>query len=371
MKPYLVTATASDGRRDTFGREAASIEHLRMVLERDGYRDIEFVDDEFSATLRQQRDPAIRPRTAAQFRVEARLLKGAGRGQAILLALRGNAAALLLAAGLAGFGAATHRPMTAAVGVLALLALLWFMLARLNDGGQYDALLRAQACGDYDTAERLIDRLASGSTAKQNAQLAIDLAFRKATIVARRGRLDEALALAAPLKDDAHCANGTYESRVASIYYAADRIAEFVQWMERAWHASGKAQMQTLDLAFVNARFGDCARAAELLGGIAFNNLTAMHARVYLASEGICALRAGDMALACDKLAAAVASVGPHAASAPRLPFNAIIGGYAAIALARAGRTAEATRAVAPWRAAAKICLDPAARRLLAAQVPE
>ena len=36
LTPYLVTATDARGRRGTFAREAASLDHLRAMLERDG-----------------------------------------------------------------------------------------------------------------------------------------------------------------------------------------------------------------------------------------------------------------------------------------------------------------------------------------------
>ena len=112
--PFLVTATDARGSRDTFAREAASIEHLRTVLERDGYTDIEFVDDELSARLRAQRPDEGRPATAAEYRYEARVRQGAGAGDAWRMAARGALPVLVPAAVAIGWGAWSKPPRTSA-----------------------------------------------------------------------------------------------------------------------------------------------------------------------------------------------------------------------------------------------------------------
>ena len=104
IKPYLVTATDARGRRDTFAREAASLEHLRSVLERDGYTDIEFVDDELTATLRQQRPEEGRPANAATYRLEAKLQRGDAPAAIWLTAARNSAVVLLPAVAAIGWG---------------------------------------------------------------------------------------------------------------------------------------------------------------------------------------------------------------------------------------------------------------------------
>ena len=62
LMPFLVTATDPGGRRETFARDAASTEHLRNVLEREGFTDIELIDDDLSARLRKERPAEGRPR---------------------------------------------------------------------------------------------------------------------------------------------------------------------------------------------------------------------------------------------------------------------------------------------------------------------
>src|SRR5262245_60245697 len=150
MKTYLFSATDMHGKRQTGGREAASIEHLRMVLEREGFHDIEFLDDEKLAELRAQRPAHLQPKTQEQFRFEANLRKGRKRGAIFVQALRNNAPWMLALAALAAFGAWRQQWGWVVFALVAVAAwLLWF-LRKLRTGDTYQELLKAHARGELD-----------------------------------------------------------------------------------------------------------------------------------------------------------------------------------------------------------------------------
>lgn len=372
MKPYLFTATDRNGKRASSAREAQSIEHLRAMLERDGYTDIEFLDSEHTAELRQQRNPELQPNSAANLRMEAELRsKGRSRLRMWRGSLRANWPYYLGSLALAGYGLWFGRPIAALTGILGFGALVSFTFSRVRNSDDYDGLLTAQAHGDWERASALIARLEKSSVVRNNEQLLHDLQFRKANLLARRGRLDDGLALIEPLRTHPRLANGMFQSRRASVFYAAGRIPEFVRGMQEAYEASNHAQTQVIDFAFVNARFGDCARARELLSGVRRENLTAVVRRVVDITEALCALRGGDLHAAEAKAAAALDTLKHDLNGAPHLAMNAIVAGYAAIVFARAGKKDAARQALAPLRAVADVCLDPGARRQIATLFPD
>jgi hypothetical protein len=370
MRSYLATATDGNGRRDTIAHEGSSIEHARMRLERDGYRDIEFVDDELTSRLRSEREPMLQPGTPAEARFEAKLMRsGYDRTLIWVEALRRSRWILVAAAVLLGWGA-WHGFSASFWCGLAVVALVLLPTALAGKpGARYDALVKACATGDHVQALALIERMQGMPVVQNNASLRVDLVFRKASLLAREGRIDEALALVAPLRADEHLRNGLFESRSASIHYAAGRIVEFVEWQRRSYEASGRGALQSLDLAFVMARYGDIAHARRLLAMLDVANMNAVHKAIRLASQGVCALRERDNAEAATLLGNAVDAFKPFVASAPTWPFQGIVAGYAALAMARGGAQEAARNLLAPWRQVAFNCLDASTRRMVEAEV--
>lgn len=369
MKPYIVTATDKLGRRDTFGKSAASIEHARMALEQAGYSDIEFVDDESLSQMRTQRSVELQPKTRAEFRFEAKLRKGRNLKVIFLEAIRRNKWLLLLLCASVAYGAYQGFSSWFWGGVLGLIGTAVEILLKNRAGGIYDELMRATARGDLDKAEILLEKMQSQSLARKHEQIRVDLIFRKAVLLARRGRIEEGLALVESLRGNSQARKGMFESRTSSIYYGAGRIADFVSWQEKAYEASGHAALQKVDFAFVLARFGDIGRSRELLNEIDVRNLIPSHKAVFQAAQGICFLRERGVAEACRNLTEAVAALAPYANAAPTWPFQGIIAGYAAIALARDGRRDEARALLDPWKEVALNCIDPSARRMVESEV--
>lgn len=370
MKPYLANANDRDGRRDTIAREAASIEHARLVFEREGYSDIEFVDDELLATARMQRPEELQPRTPAEFRFEARLHRGTDTLVVVREALRRHRWPLLALIGLIVCGMVLRHDALIWGGGLGIVGLCVAFAVLRRPALTYDALLRASALGEVRRADALADRMQSFALIGNHEQLRQDLAFRKAMLLARQGRIDEALARVEPLAAHPQLANGVFENRVSSIHYAADHIAEFVEWQRRAHEAAPQDPTLALDYAFTLARHGDLARSRELLAGLDPRNLIPLHKAVFSAARGIGALRSGDTAAAKQELGRALQILAPFHASLPLWPFHGIIAGYAALAASRDCDVEQARRWLAPWRRVALHCLDAATSRQLAAEVP-
>lgn len=370
MKTYVVTATDAAGRRETFGREAASIEHLRAQLERDGYADIEFHDDELSALLRNQRPDAARPHTQRELRLEATLRKGSNPALLWGAAVRSNAVLLLALIGLGVFGAWSGRGWLLGLAIALVLGWVWLIRKGLASAGLYDDLLRAFARGEWEAAEALIDRLEASPATRDNEQVLHDLVFRRAGLLARTGQLDAAIAMVQPLRDSVHSGNGMFENRLATLYYLADRPEEFLEHIRLGFEASDRSDTQKLDVAFAHARLGDIAQATTLLAGIRRDNLTSLHEGVARVTEGICARRAGDPALACERLASGYELLSAFAANPAIWPVVAIAVAHRALALAEAGQVDEARAVLAPWRETIDACLDRATCETMRRDLP-
>ena len=217
MKAYIVTATDARGRRDTFARESTSVEHVRMMLEREGYTDIEFHDDELSAQLRSQRPAANRPHTQSEIRAEVAVKKTPGGDAVWLRALRENAVMLALLAIAVAIGAWRHSIVATLLPLLLLGWWLWRVRTGVGRVDRYQQLLKASAYADLSEIQSLIAAIRATPAMAQNPQLRIDLLFREAAVQARRGDIAGALALVAPTRSEPGYSNGLYESRVSSL----------------------------------------------------------------------------------------------------------------------------------------------------------
>lgn len=372
MKPYLVTATDPGGRRDTFAREAASPMHLRALLEREGYGDIELVDDEVTAQLREQWPEELKPKNAADYRFQARLRKDPTPSASWWLqAARNNWLPLSLAAAAVAWGI-WSRSIGWSVAGLAVVALwAWVVRRGMGQVNDYNTLLAAYARGEHDVVEELIARMEDSPAVEANEQLGVDLLARQACLLARRGQLQDGLALVAPLAGGPHAANGMQEMRVASIHYAADDTDGFVDGLERACEASGRNATMVLDLAFAHARLGDVQRARALLGEVPVQSIPDLQRPIHRAVEGVLLLREGAHAEAADILGEAADALDAYAANPSVWPFNGMLSGYLALALLGCGRREDAEAAFAPWREVALNCLEPASRQRLASEFRE
>ena len=362
MTPYVVTATDPAGRRDTFAREAASLEHLRMQLEGQGYTDIEFVDDEMSARLRMQRPDDARPLTQADYKLEAKWRHGTTPGQLWLLALRKSLLPLLLMGGAATYGVASGSPWWT-IGAIALLGYwLWLIRNGLARAERYNDMLRAYARGDWDRSRQLIAAMKNDATLAGNEQLQTDLAFRSAALRGLAGDVAGGLADVAPLRTTPHGSKGMFESRVASIHYLAGDMDGFLRSMEQALEASGRGQLQQLDLAFATARVGEPAKARELLVAVERRNLSALHQPIATATDGLIAQREGDDARAAELLTDGVNGLSAFGANPAVWPILGILLGHQALALARTGQREGARAVLEGWRDIVETCVDPATR---------
>jgi tetratricopeptide (TPR) repeat protein len=370
MQAYIVTATGTDGRRETFARDSVSVEHLRLTLERDGFRDIEFHDDDMSAALRAGRPEAGRPLTKRDYRLELRSRREPTGALLWKQALRANLWMLAIAGLLVAYGV-WRGSVWAIVIPLVVVALWGWMVAKgVRQANLYNELLVASAHGHLPRMRSLIAAMRATPAARDNAQLQADLLFREAAVLARGGDIDSALKLVQPLRDAETCAHGIFESRCGGLHAMAGQQDAFLTSIERACERGGNGPTHKLDLAFAHARVGDPERAQSLLEQVEQRNLTDLHSAIFDATRGVIDFRRGHWETAVPTLEGAARSLATYEANPAVWPFNALVAAYLALALARCSRPEQATAALAPWRQIADATVDADLRGSIESEIP-
>lgn len=243
-------------------------------------------------------------------------------------------------------GAWWRLPFTATFGAAVILFpfVLFFWKRRHLD--HYHALQKAYARGQWDEVRRIVPMLRDVT---KNELLPWDLDVRLACIEARQGRLDAALASLDAWKPRlAAKAPGMFEARVAGVHAAAGDYAGNVRLMEEAAELSGQDPSRKVDAALANAKYGDVARARDLLYHLDEKLLPPLGHKFVVFVNGILALREGRTKQAVSDLQAATQGFYELSLQTPAAWVGvAISSGYYAVALARAGQRDQAQRAVA------------------------
>lgn len=369
MKAYIVKATSPSDVRGIVIREAASIDHVRMMLEREGYSDIELEDDEMSATLRSLRQDAGRPIERQDYLDEVELKRDSSVKAFLLRLSRRNIWSIALVAALVLAGFVSRNPFLVGFSICIAIWVVWQFRKAAKPVGLYDDLLRARARWDMVRMEVLVERMRETPAAQSNLDIQADLAFHEAAIAAKRGQIDRALSIVGPYNALPFYANGLFEGRVATLHALADNPIGFLSSLESACERSNRGQGQILDLAFAHARMGDSGRARKLLAELTKRDFNSLYAAVFAAAEGILLYRDSrwDEAASClDESARLQDDFRENPAA---WPIRGIIAGFHGLAHWRAGREQLAREVLAPWRVIALANLDVTTRQSIESEI--
>lgn len=277
MPRMLYRGIDADGNPVQDFIEAENARAALALLRERGLSEVELLDDAFSAALREwapQVDPhevarieaAMRKGDAGLWQVWGQVARGARwwlMGTLALAALglwRGSGALTIIGLGLAGLP-------------FAMSALAYRSIVR------YQAFLRACAWGRREEAQRLGAQLASRV---KELGMRFDIQVRLAEFLAAEGRLNEALAMVEPFRKALEArGTGLFEARVAILPYKADDAALTLELLNKALACSDGDVGRMLDVALLEARIGDPARARRMFDGIVHEELPADWGRMF------------------------------------------------------------------------------------------
>ncbi len=292
MVHLLYTANDANGQSVNGFVEAVGPQAAKEALQAKGYQDIAFHQDATSA-----QDPAVLAAMSAQevsqlAQFKLQVMQKPGLMTVWKEVLRRSRIGLLVDAALLGWGIWSHNCIV----VAASLGLSVFPFAlsawKFRHSGDYSALLRAHAIGDWAGLERLAARLQG--IGRQKPSLAMDVAFPRAAVVAKQDGLQAAIASVDAWKPKNASEVPRFEARLASVYAAAGDRQGYVDAMQRAYDASNNDPSRAADLALAHARFGDVMKARALLEGVDLSLIPSFGTGFILWTQGLCQSRLGQ-----------------------------------------------------------------------------
>ena len=351
MNDYLFEGTDVTGRRRTDHLPAASVRTLLTQLHAEGWRDIQMLDDEVTASLRALRPQANRPKSRLDWQFEADILRFQGLGFGRYL-LRKMAIPLVLLAAYAVY-AIWQRSLFDGAIVLVVAAIQAVMMGSAY--GSFKQLMTFQTAyveGRWADVERLGARLRANHRFSQNAHNRVELAFRMAGQAAAAGDMQTALAQVMPMQNQAELPDGLFETQTATLYYLAQDYPATLAHMEQALRMGGRCRnMLLLDVAQIHARIGDAERSRSCLAQVQTDELTQLQHALFDLTQGILSLREQDVTAALPLLAQAHQSTRCYH-SPPLVRLGAALcAAYYALALAQQGEGASAKQVLCPWLA--------------------
>jgi tetratricopeptide (TPR) repeat protein len=231
-----------------------------------------------------------------------------------------------------------------AIALLLLLPFVWtaftFSSTRL-----YISVIREQATGQWDAALNAISQLRQKRI--KDSMVAFDLDVRAAAILAKQYQLPQALDILKPWKEQLSISRpGLYESRLATVYYAAGNPNACVRFIEDALLLNPSNTTIKVDCALMNAMMGDRVRAQDLLNQLDRTNLPSFAPGFLSWIQAKIDMRNVNSPEALSHISKAIEAFLPMMSNPAIWSSVALCTADYALCLHRAGRTSDARQAV-------------------------
>lgn len=302
MNPLIFNfrATTAEGQACTDRIEASSAAEALQLLRARGLRDVQLLDDEYSAIqpgseggqARLQFSAADELAFRQQPSLARRLLWSFGRNAWIW-------GPLLLWALYSAWSLGWQLPAWPAAALATFL--LWFAWASVPQV-LYHQAQEAGAWARWSEMEAWMRWLGRWQRWFRFPFAEHEMRFRTATAWAGLGRMPEAVALTAPLAADASLQPGFFACRQASLFIAAKDFRQAVALHEEA-HRLRPTTSSAIDLAFARLRWlGETEGVRELLHGIQPAEHNAAVQCFFHYTQGLLALAEGRAREALDAI---------------------------------------------------------------------
>ncbi len=355
MPDYLFTGRDAEGRAVTERITAATVDGARYALETRRYTQIVFHTDDASnrldATLKQDLDPneegvELDPETALKLRRGGGFLNGIGFAVQVHMFLW---LPLLVWNLSSWFGSRPFGWGDWLGFVLTGLFIVYFFWLVIP-GVLYQAFLRASVLNRLAETRLWAFVLGRMRFFHGGRMPRLDLAVRLACVLARSGRVEEGRALLAPFAQDTE-RDAMTASRIAGFHASAQEHERAQELRNRAVELSHGGLVEIIDHAFGLARhLRRPAEARASLARIGDRELVEI-ARIFVAyTHALIALEEQHFAEAFTLFEKTEAEMDPLATNELMWGIRRDVWAFQALALAGAGRIAEARRLLARAR---------------------
>ena len=345
MGQVLYTATAPDGQELNGYIEVKTNREALDILGARGFSNIQLHSEAMTSGQRDYLEGLSERDQELLARLEASVLRDPSFANFLKEVLRANRWSLLLGMGLAAWGYSGDTWYLLYGGLFVALIMPLLSILSYRTSITYDQVLKTFATGDWDQMVACIDQL-RGKLGGPEAEFDLDL--KQAAAKVADGRLEEALAdleiWRYAFDSDAP---GMYQSRVASLFFAAGKHETCLEEMRAALKASPDNFMMSLDLALMEAKIGDPNTAETLLDSIDIAEVPAYGLPFLDWITGLVEWRRGEEC-GTPMLASAVQGFTQYIDMPAVWPSLAVCTADYALALAKAGQTDMAEEMLTP-----------------------
>lgn len=303
MLSFSFRARTLKGKLITDRIEAKTVDEAWSLLEQQGYKAIELLDEEISAIDLDNADSIRRLVFSAKEEQAMRAQKSLLVKIVWKFCRVGNVVIWLplliwlLYAVLSG----SSRADIVLPADLLIVYLLWFVWANIP-GIMYNQALEASVWCRWREVEQWMRRSQRWKDWFKTPFPEHEMLFRLATAEAGQGRLAEALRRVAPLETDSSLASGFYYMRLASVFFARKDFQQAEKCQRKA-HSLNPSASNIIDLANTLIRHsGNLAEAQALLDEIDVNKLSPSGKAFFYYGRGVLALETQQPEQACQYL---------------------------------------------------------------------
>jgi len=216
---------------------------------------------------------------------------------------------------------------------------------RLLPGALYARLLEARAWHNDGTIISTLRILRALPRRLRGPIPDFELDFSEANVIARRGKINEAVALVQKYETDPNHQGGAYYARLASVYGSGRQFEGQIDCCRRALALSPNSTSNIISLAQpLVERLGSLPEAVKLLDSVPETELKPLPWIYYLFSRGLIALAEKDFSRASECFSNSRERAIQHGTNELLKGFTRKIQGYEALALARLGEKESARR---------------------------
>lgn len=267
MSTIIYTATDKFGKEHSNYIEVANNKQAIKLLKFQGFTNIVLHDDAAFDVIENE---FLKGKTKGQLKRMAKFELIARKDPSLITLLKENIIMnwwfVLIGLIIAGFGFFQNRNMTLVFGILFVILMPLISIWRHRHGKRYRRITDYYSFGEWDKA---LKEIKIHRKFKRFPEHLHDLEFREASILAKIGKLEQALKLVSKWEKDFDLTNpGYYEGRLSGVYDSAGNEQMCLKLSNDCYNKSNNPMVSSIDLAMAEAKYGDYNKSLNLISEI-------------------------------------------------------------------------------------------------------
>lgn len=272
MTKIIYTAIDNKGQEQTNYIKADTNKQAIEQLKSQGFTHITLHDDAASGVFENE---FLEGKTKGQLKRMAKFALIAKKDSSLISLLKENLIMnwwfILIGVIIASFGYFQNRHMTLVFGILFIVLLPLISIWRHRHGKRFRRILDYYTFGEWDKA---LKEIKIHRKFKRFPEHFHDLDFREASILAKTGKIKQALMLVKKWQNTFEQTNpGYYEGRLSVVFDSAGDNQMCLKLMRDCYNKSNDTNISSIDLAMTEARYGDYNESLNFISEINIERL--------------------------------------------------------------------------------------------------